>query len=60
VKRLLWLAPALLVLALSFPLSAQQIHRAEDDLEIRYWLAEPSSHQFLISHDFTVAREGQK
>ena len=62
-KRLLRLAPALLsALAglLSLPLAAQQIHRAEEDLEIRYWLAEPSTHQFLISHDFTVTREGQQ
>jgi hypothetical protein len=49
---MLWLVPALLV--------GQQVHRAEQDLEIRYWLAEPSTHQFLISHDFTVTREGQK
>ena len=55
-KGLLWLAPALL----SPLLAAQQIHRAEQDLEIRYWLAEPSTHQFLISHDFTVTREGQQ
>ena len=51
-KWLLLLVPALL--------AAQQIHRAEQDLEIRYWLADPSTHQFLISHDFTVTREGQK
>jgi hypothetical protein len=52
VKWLLWLVPALL--------AGQQIHRAEQDLEIRYWLADPATHQFLISHDFTVTREGQK
>jgi hypothetical protein len=51
-KWALWLLPALL--------AAQQIHRAEQDLEIRYWLAEPSTHRFLISHDFTVTREGQQ
>jgi len=57
--RLLWLAPALSGL-LSLPLAAQQMHRATQDLEIRYRLAEPSTHQFLISHDFTVTREGQQ
>jgi hypothetical protein len=37
-----------------------QFHRAEQDREIRYWLAEPDTHQFRISHDFTVTRVGQK
>lgn len=36
-----------------------QAHRAEQDREIRYWLLDPSTHQFLISHDFTVDRPGQ-
>jgi hypothetical protein len=51
--RPLWLAllPGLLV---------AQFHRAEQDLEIHYWLLEPDSHQFRISHDFTVSRSGQK
>ena len=46
----------------SFALWAQQesFHRAEQDREISYWLLEPSSHQFRISHDFTVTRIGQK
>jgi hypothetical protein len=35
-------------------------HRAEQDREISYWLLEPATHQFLISHDFTVTRVGQK
>jgi hypothetical protein len=35
-------------------------HRAEQDREISYWLLEPESHQFRISHDFTVTRVGQK
>jgi hypothetical protein len=34
-------------------------HRAEDDREITYWLLAPESHQFRISHDFTVSRPGQ-
>jgi hypothetical protein len=51
--RPLWLAllPGLLM---------AQFHRAEQDLEIHYWLLEPDSHQFRISHDFTVSRSGQK
>ena len=35
-------------------------HRAEQDREISYWLLEPSTHQFRISHDFTVTRVRQK
>ncbi|HEY6307148.1 MAG TPA: hypothetical protein VI488_11905 [Candidatus Angelobacter sp.] len=43
-------------------LSAQQesFHRAEQDREISYWLLDPATHQFRISHDFTVTRPGQK
>ena len=36
-----------------------QFHRAEQDRTIRYWLLEPESHQFRISHDFTVDKAGQ-
>lgn len=36
-----------------------QFHRAEQDREIRYWLLDPSTHRFSISHDFTVDRPGQ-
>ncbi len=36
-----------------------QFHRAEQDREIRYWLLDPSTHQFAISHDFNVDRVGQ-
>jgi hypothetical protein len=47
---------------LSAALLAQQesFHRAEQDREITYWLLDPSTHQFRISHDFTVTRAGQK
>src|SRR5215813_1664070 len=47
---------------LSTVLFAQQesFHRAEQDREITYWLLDPSTHQFRISHDFTVTRTGQK
>ena len=37
-----------------------QFHRAQQDREISYWLLAPESHQFRISHDFTVTRAGQK
>jgi len=50
-KRLLWLIPLL---------AAGQFHRSEQDREIRYWLLEPDTHQFKISHDFTITRVGQK
>ena len=50
-KWILWLVPAL---------AFGQFHRAEQDREIRYWLMEPETHQFKISHDFTITRAGQK
>ena len=51
-KRLaLLLLPSLLI---------AQFHRAEQDRIIHYWLLEPDSHQFRISHDFTVSKPGQK
>jgi len=49
---------ALVALAL-LAMAQQAFHRAEQDREIRYWLLDPSTHQFRISHDFTVARAGQ-
>src|SRR5260370_30734437 len=51
--RALWL---LLIPALA----CGQFHRAEQDREIRYWLEEPDTHQFRISHDFTITLVGQK
>jgi hypothetical protein len=53
-KNLGWL------LLLSAALLTAQPHRAEQDREIHYWLLDPDSHQFRISHDFTVTRPGQK
>ena len=51
----------LVLLLIAFPLLAQEsFHRAEQDREIRYWLLDPATHQFRISHDFTVTRAGQK
>ena len=50
-----------LALLLAIPaLACAQFHRAEQDREIRYWLLEPESHQFKISHDFTITRVGQQ
>jgi hypothetical protein len=50
-----------LLIALAFTATCWgQFHRAEQDREIRYWLLEPESHQFRISHDFTVSKVGQK
>jgi hypothetical protein len=54
--------PVLFLVMTLTALTAQQesFHRAEQDREISYWLLEPSTHQFRISHDFTVTRTGQK
>ncbi len=50
-----------LVMLALFPLAlAAQFHRAEQSLEIRYQLLDPGTHQFRISHDFTIDRPGQK
>lgn len=38
----------------------ESFHRAEQDRVISYWLLDPSTHQFRISHDFTVTKVGQK
>ena len=48
-------AALLLIPAMAFA----QLHRADQDREIRYWLLDPSTHQFAISHDFTVDKVGQ-
>ena len=37
-----------------------QFHRSEQDRIIHYWLLPAESHQFRISHDFTVSKPGQK
>jgi hypothetical protein len=49
-----------LLLLTAAPLAFAQQHRAEQDREIRYWLLDPATHQFKISHDFNVSRVGQK
>jgi hypothetical protein len=55
-------AAVFLIVLLAAAMQAQDasFHRAEQDREISYWLLEPSTHQFRISHDFTVTRVGQK
>jgi hypothetical protein len=49
-----------LVLLFISTIAFAQFHRAEQDREIRYWLLDPATHQFKISHDFTITRVGQK
>jgi len=50
----------ILIALLPLSLAAQEsFHRAEQDREISYWLLDPATHQFRISHDFTVTRTGQ-
>jgi hypothetical protein len=51
---------SLVLMAAALPAQEESFHRAEQDREISYWLLEPSTHQFFISHDFTVTRVGQK
>jgi hypothetical protein len=51
----------LCMLIVSAAMVAQEsFHRAEQDREISYWLLDPATHQFRISHDFTVTKVGQK
>jgi len=55
------IVPACLLLLAAVMLAQDEsFHRAQQDREISYWLLEPSTHQFSISHDFTVTRVGQK
>jgi len=50
----------LLLAAATITAAGAQQHRAEQTREITYWLLDPSTHQFRISHDFTVDTPGQK
>ena len=50
----------LVLMAAALAAQDESFHRAEQDREISYWLLEPATHQFRISHDFTVTRVGQK
>ena len=51
---------SLLVMAAAVSAQQESFHRAAQDREISYWLLDPATHQFFISHDFTVTRVGQK
>jgi hypothetical protein len=50
----------LVLMAATLLAQQESFHRAEQDREISYWLLDPSTHQFRITHDFTVTRVGQK
>lgn len=53
-------AAAIAVVALAGPatVASAQEHRAEQDREITYWLDDPATASFLISHDFTITEAG--
>jgi hypothetical protein len=57
IARTLAILAALLILPF---VARAQFHRAEQDRVITYWLLDPPTHQFRISHDFTITRVGQK
>ena len=59
-KRIVVGLAAIFSVALAASAQQESFHRAEQDREISYWLLDPSTHQFRISHDFTVTRPGQK
>ena len=59
-RRLLACAPIIAAIFILGIAANAQFHRAEQDREITYWLLDPSTHQFRISHDFTLTRIGQK
>ena len=54
------LVTALAVVQESAALPTAQEHRAEQTRTITYWLLEPATHKFRISHDFTVETPGQR
>ena len=58
-RRILVSTSLAAILALG-AIAQSNFHRAEQDLEITYWLQDPATHQFKISHDFTLTRVGQK
>src|SRR5947199_1581310 len=61
-RRLILLRVVLpgLLCSMMFAVQEESFHRAQQDREISYWLLDPATHQFHISHDFTVTRVGQK
>lgn len=58
-RRILISSSLAVIMALGVA-AQSNFHRSEQDLEITYWLLDPGSHQFKISHDFTLSRVGQK
>jgi hypothetical protein len=58
-RKLTILATLIAIFVFPFAIRAQ-FHRADQDREITYWLLDPATHQFSISHDFTIDRVGQK
>ena len=59
-KKAALLCVAVIAAVLVATAQEESFHRAAQDREISYWLLDPSTHQFRISHDFTVTRVGQK
>lgn len=47
-------------LLLTAPVVGAQQHRAEQDREITYWMLDPATSSFRISHDFTVTEAGER
>lgn len=54
------LALALVAALAPAGLAGAQEHRAEQDREITYWMLDPDSASFRISHDFTVDTAGER
>ena len=59
-RRVLACIPIITAMFLLGITAGAQFHRSEQDREITYWLLDPATHQFRISHDFTLTRVGQK
>lgn len=51
-------ALAVVVLTATVTIASGQEHRAEQNREITYWLDDPATHSFRISHDFTITEAG--
>ena len=60
-KRLTLMSLAAAILLATVPcIAAAQEHRAEQTREITYWLLDPATASFRISHDFTADEGGQR
>ena len=53
-------AAAAILLATALAPAVAQEHRAEQTREITYWLMQPETASFRISHDFTADEAGQR